>query len=507
MNQAILLLLHNRVNKQNLKLINYFQGKCDIFIHIDKDCKLTKEDIKEIKKIPGVVNVYQKYHVHWAGFSILKTEMFLLKKALKLSNFKYIHLLSGNDYPIKPLSHFLNFFDNTEKEYIACRHLPDSKIDDNTFKRLQQIFLADYLVVKKDSDVSRIWKIANKLAQYGIRRKIPTQFPHLYCGSQWFSLSRKTIENMLNYTKRNSSFYNKMRFAYAAEEMYINTYVMNNTVKEKIGDGNFRYIHWPFVNAQHPATLTEHDFCDLASSDAIFARKIDMDKNPILVEKIDSMLLCERQTIFYSDGIREQKTIWNYSYDEGLLCAIAYVCKLLEIKDVVDLGCGPGYYVHNLRKENIISRGFDGNPNTRIISQTLYNTSLPCEQIRLHIPINSDEITDMVLLLNVGEYIPKKFFNIVIDNVCKLSKKYAIICWCDHKLLNLQKVKCKYDETKYVEDIKHIVNPLENEEITIAMEKRGYIKDLLVTDILRNSSILPNHKKNVICYRRSYIQN
>ena len=62
MNQAILLLLHNRVNKQNLKLINYFQGKCDIFIHIDKDCKLTKEDIKEIKKISGVVNVYQKYH-------------------------------------------------------------------------------------------------------------------------------------------------------------------------------------------------------------------------------------------------------------------------------------------------------------------------------------------------------------------------------------------------------------------------------------------------------------
>ena len=60
MKQAILLMLHKDI-EQAKDLILYFQGKCDIFIHIDKSCKINEKELETIKSLPGVINVYQKY--------------------------------------------------------------------------------------------------------------------------------------------------------------------------------------------------------------------------------------------------------------------------------------------------------------------------------------------------------------------------------------------------------------------------------------------------------------
>ena len=88
-----ILLIHKDV-KQAERLVNYFQGKCDIFIHVDRESDITDSDIKKMKTMPGVIDVYHKYKIHWGGFSILKTVMFMLKRAIEYSDFSYVHLLS-----------------------------------------------------------------------------------------------------------------------------------------------------------------------------------------------------------------------------------------------------------------------------------------------------------------------------------------------------------------------------------------------------------------------------
>ena len=60
-------------------------------------------------EMPQVAGVYRKYSVHWGGFSILRCELFLLKEAINNCDAEYFHLISGQDYPIKPLSSFLDF--------------------------------------------------------------------------------------------------------------------------------------------------------------------------------------------------------------------------------------------------------------------------------------------------------------------------------------------------------------------------------------------------------------
>lgn len=494
-------MLHSKINVQVTKLINYFQGQCDIFIHIDKDCVLTNKELSDVKKMPGVVDVYQKYHVNWGGFNILRTEMFMLEKAMEKSDFKYVHMLSGNDYPIKPLSYFLNFFNNAIHEYISCMHMPNPRTDDNTFIRFQNYYFPDFFVVKKDDDVAKLWNIGKKLAKFGIRRKIPDQFPHLYDGSQWFSLSRQCIDNLLQYTAKHPSFYQHMRFGFAPEEIYINTFVMNSIPQEKIGNDNLRYIRWPFQNAQHPKTLTENDFIDLAFTDAMFARKINMETSAKLIEKIDKLLLKEEEPSFLNDGQSEQSVIWNNTADEGLLGAIVHLCKLLGVRDVVDLGCGTGYYVFKLRREKILARGFDGNPNTLQISDSICSSKYPCSILDLHHPIKGENIADMTLLINVGEYIPSKYQSIVFDNVCKLSKKYVIISWISPDQL---KKTCKEKVSVHPileEEYKHIVNPMEEIGLIGEFGRRGYCKDLLMTDFLQKNVYNSIHS-NIICFRK-----
>lgn len=141
MKHAIIIIAHKNFNHL-VHLIEYFEKDCYLFVHIDKKSDFTKHEINQITAIPHVVKVYKKYAVHWGGFSMLKCEMFLLKESLHLCNAEYFHLLSGQDYPVKPLSKFLRFFNiNKGKEFMQMVHLPHLGWDKNTSEYCWQMGL------------------------------------------------------------------------------------------------------------------------------------------------------------------------------------------------------------------------------------------------------------------------------------------------------------------------------------------------------------------------------
>ena len=111
MKHAIIILAHN--DPEHLKrLIAYFDKDCYVLVHIDTKANFSNEYIQELIKMPQVIRVYRKYSIHWGGFSILKCELFMFREALSKTDASYFHLLSGHDYPIKPLNYFLKFFED-----------------------------------------------------------------------------------------------------------------------------------------------------------------------------------------------------------------------------------------------------------------------------------------------------------------------------------------------------------------------------------------------------------
>lgn len=101
------------------KLAQFFDRRCQIFVHFDKKCPLNYDDYTALNSIPQVRKVTQEYSVNWGGTSILECEMFLLAESLKYCDADYFHLISGQDYPIRPLQKFLGNFSTsyTKKIY------------------------------------------------------------------------------------------------------------------------------------------------------------------------------------------------------------------------------------------------------------------------------------------------------------------------------------------------------------------------------------------------------
>lgn len=63
MKQTILIMVHKNLSQLE-KLIGYFEGKCDIIIHLDRKSGFTKEDEKAIAELPGVKKVFREISVH-----------------------------------------------------------------------------------------------------------------------------------------------------------------------------------------------------------------------------------------------------------------------------------------------------------------------------------------------------------------------------------------------------------------------------------------------------------
>lgn len=486
MKQAILLLIHKNL-EATIRLIAYFKGNCDIFVHIDKDFRLSKKEFDRLKTQKGVVEVVQRYKVNWGGFSILQAERLLLQLALKKSDFNYVHLLSGQDYPIKPLDTFLEFFATADKEYLQHTHLPHPNWDNNTMQRLQYFFFMDHLPVKQDADVKKLWHLGHSLAQYGIKRSIPDHFMHLYGGSQWFSISREAAKAILAHTQKHPSFYRRMRFVYCPDEIYFTTVLMNIDYpkKQEIIGHNLRFIKWPFANAQHPKEIGPTDLRLLAASNAFFARKMG-DKSNELKDLIDHYFLKPDAFELTPTGILHTRSLSSWTFDEGLARHLLYLCHVFRLNTAIDLGCGAGLYVDFLNQHHITTSGYDGNRYTPELYRTITQSQQrDCQLLELHHPIENIEASDIVLLLSVGEYIPQKFQQVVLDNACLLAKKCLVISWTN----------------VFGTDI-YVQNPIKQCELECLIREREFELDLLATHTLRNAVHQSQHKNAYVFTRK-----
>lgn len=486
MKQAILIMAHKDIEHLE-RLIRYFEGKCDIFIHLDKHSS-DKKDEYALAKQPGVKKVLRQISVHWASHSILRCQLLLIEEALKNSDCRYIHLLSGQDYPLKPLEDFLRFFDVENKEFIEGAHLPAPHWDGNTYKRIQYYFFTDWFRFTNDKEIKNTWNFADKQDKWGIRRRIPDQIKHLYGGSAWFSLTRTCSAKVIEYSRKHPSLLRRFRFTFAPDEIYIHTVARHiEFANKQFGNGNLRYIQWAKAGDNHPVDFTEKYFHELSSSGAFFARKFVTPNSDKILMMIDKYLLFKEKITSRDSGAWCTQTFTGHFFDSGLAYALGKLCKICDIRDAIDFGCGTGWYVNSLRKEKIAAVGYDGNPNTPELSSLLSELSdYPCEHADLTEILTVEKPYSMTMCLSVGEYIPQKYEEQIWQNLINSTNNYLIISWgtpdiCEELVVN-----------------PHTENYIKEKGLSYGLEI-----DKLATFMLRKHCCLLRHKKAIIVFKKN----
>lgn len=286
MKQAILITAYKDF-EQLITLVNFFDNDFNIYIHIDKKSHLSKQQKKTLLEKYNVRYLGFDYVVNWGGRNHLKAYLKLSETALNHQENIFFHLITGQDYPIKTLAYFKKFITNHQhKDYIFCDKMPNTQWENGGWDRLCYYNFYDIFNAKKHLKwINLCIKIQKAI---GFKRSLKKSLP-IYSGPTYWSLSRATLELVLNYTHKKPALLNRLKHTFCAEEFYFQTIIMNSNRSNNVDHDYLRYIDWESGKGGYPAFLDEDDFESMMNSNKLFARKIDMRKNkliPMLIKKL-----------------------------------------------------------------------------------------------------------------------------------------------------------------------------------------------------------------------------
>lgn len=285
---AYLVMIHNNFEQFKILLQCLDYEKNDIYVHVDKKVKHFNEEefFGFVKK--GKLNFLKnRIDVCWGGFSQIRCEIELLKEATK-TNHTYYHLISGVDLPLKTQEEIYNFFEASYGvEYV---HFDSKDLKGEYKERINKY----YLFTGKNKNV--IQKIVNKvllILQFNINRLKSDMA--LGKGANWFTITDKLAKYVLENEKM---IYKKYNHTVTADEMFLQTLVLNSSYKEKLYNKNYNddyssilyCIDW---NRGNPYEYKIEDYEFLINSNMLFARKFNINKDREIIEKIKQSIVKE----------------------------------------------------------------------------------------------------------------------------------------------------------------------------------------------------------------------
>jgi len=271
MRQAILITAYKN-EKQIYDIIDYFGKDFEFYIHVDK---------KSLMNLSGNYNgcdnihIYKKYNVNWGSINHLKAILLLSEKALADKKNIFFHLITGQDFPVKTKNYFTNELD-TEKDYLEYFEMPAKRWGTyGGMERIEYYNLYECFNYKRFIGNRFIKNFLNMQIKLKIKRKmtINSYFKKLYGGSTYWSLTRNSLQYVLDFTNRNSSVLESMKFTFCAEEIYFQTILVNSEYIKNIVNDNLRFIDWNSESGDMPAFLDETYYEKIKESNKIFARK------------------------------------------------------------------------------------------------------------------------------------------------------------------------------------------------------------------------------------------
>jgi hypothetical protein len=250
-----------------------------LFVHIDKktDAATYGRMVQGLDSVPNVHRV-ERQKCYWGGFSVLSAILKSIRMVVD-SGLRPHHtvLLTGQDYPIRPASEIVRFLrahDGTS--FLQYFPLPTDRWPNGGLDRVTRWY-SDRLTV------------ANRKPFIPFRmRSFPSGFAP-FGGNKTSWLTYECLDYVHRFVAEHPSFVSFFRHVKYPDELFFQTVILNSPLVEEVHNDHLMYLRWD--HAAHPATLVEHDFPQLASSEKLFARKFDIERDATILDMIDQRLL------------------------------------------------------------------------------------------------------------------------------------------------------------------------------------------------------------------------
>lgn len=314
MQKNYLILVHKNPQQLARMIRALDDGNSKFFIHLD--AKVPIEPFTAQLQGERIVFISQRERCVWGGFSIVLATMHLMEAAAKAQSKGFFILLSGQDYPIKPIAQldafleenahcdFIDFLPLEQKwkpkmvkDKLARYHILHSETrgDSNCYAPFSHSSL-----FQKGRTLCHLLKGRLSLQNFKKLRKLPPRkvpFVQQYAGSQFWAFCERTFYDVLTYIQEHREelelYY---RYTSSPDEVFFHSILLNLQKENKKTElkPSLTYVNWERKGVQLPVLFKESDLEELLSQkERFFARKFDVEIDEAILDSLDSLLIAQ----------------------------------------------------------------------------------------------------------------------------------------------------------------------------------------------------------------------
>lgn len=330
---GFVMLVHTELGRAGEVAQHWAKSGCPVVIHVDN--RVSAPDytsLQEILKALPNVRFADQRRCEWGTWSIVEATTAAAELILaEFPEVSHVYLASGSCLPLRPVQELNGYLaTRPETDFIESVTTPDvawtkGGLDTERFTfRFPFSWRSQRWLFDKAVDLQRLFRM---------RRKLPENIvPHL--GSQWWCLSRKTLEAILTDPKR--PVYDRFfRHVWIPDESYFQTLIRlhSNTIESRsLTLSKFDYQGKPHVFYNDHLQLLRRSDCFVArkiwpQADRLYKSFLSNDlkvtkntePNPGKIDKLFSKATERRMR--GRAGLRMQSRLPKAGWENGMTCA------------------------------------------------------------------------------------------------------------------------------------------------------------------------------------------
>ena len=281
MKHAYLILAHNEFGLLQTLISCLDDERNDIYVHMDQKVK----ELPTLKVEKANLQVLEdRIDIRWGDISMVEAEYALFEAAAAKGPYRYYHLLSGVDLPLKSQDQIHRFFEeHAGKEFVGYTL---TEMTPEMGRRMQRWHLFPRHFSRRRNAYSAVRALGLRAQEtLGIRRNRDIDFKK---GSQWVSITDEMVRWLL---EKKPWAMKTFSYTFVPDECFIQTIAWMSPLRENLyntredGTGCMRAIGWRGCEL---VDWSVSDLNELAASPALFARKFNS-SDPDFIQKIVSL--------------------------------------------------------------------------------------------------------------------------------------------------------------------------------------------------------------------------
>lgn len=292
---AYLILAHTDVAQLH-RLTTALDCKARIFIHWD--LKSSCNEIDGMSWPSSVTFIKDRVVVSWAGFTMVKATLNLMRAALdSRDDFSHLVLLSGLDYPLAPSEAIYDrLTQHPQRQFICFMNMRESP--EREMRKIGLYWFCDAFLPPSFSFVDEILRrVLQKSLRLMFLKRKPLEDLIPAFGSQWWAITPDCASYILDYVSENPETVEFYRYSFAPDEHFFHTIIASSPYlkqsdgfQENQNPHIYKWANLHFIDRTIDKVHDESSFEHIRHSGKLFVRKVTSSKSYELIRLIDSEL-------------------------------------------------------------------------------------------------------------------------------------------------------------------------------------------------------------------------